>query len=219
MKSRVPELHALYRRFLKKHDSLVFGLEYIPSLEPEMSDDVDAFVMCNGIAPGSVSWQVSRYIESIVSAHSAMNILEIGVNAHPENSMTKAILENCARGSKYFGIDLEERNVDGIKVADGVQWVIARGDSSRFDDVCDALMKLNMKPLDMLVIDGLHSVNQVVRDFRYASLVKHGGIVLMHDILDHPGGRLVFDAVDSTVFTKEVLCPEGDWGLGILTRC
>jgi predicted O-methyltransferase YrrM len=63
---------------------------------------------------------------------------------------------------------------------------VMRGDS-HLDDTRDAVREYFGGQLDFLFIDGDHSAPSVLRDFElYAPLVRSGGLIAFHDIVDGP---------------------------------
>jgi predicted O-methyltransferase YrrM len=80
------------------------------------------------------------------------------------------------------------------------------------------------QPLDVLLIDGDHSYEGVRRDFElYAPLVRTGGIVAFHDIVDGPDGavggvpRFWREARSSLVDPVEIVHSrdQGGYGIGV----
>jgi hypothetical protein len=49
----------------------------------------------------------------------------------------------------------------------------------------------------------------------YLPIMKKNGIIILHDTTMHPGPFLFMEAVDDTVFKKEILFEE-DYGLGVV---
>ncbi len=156
-------------------------------------------------------WEVTK------SDRGLLSILEIGVHRNGENSSTGVILD--IKQGKYLGVDIEDKSFldepnKGI--------FTFQTDSSNYDDIVRKLEVINYGEivLDFLFIDGWHSVNQVLRDWRFAELLRPGGVAGFHDTNAHPGPYIVFDAIDETLFRKEKFLEEdyGDWGISFATR-
>lgn len=77
---------------------------------------------------------------------------------------------------------------------------------------------INVQNIDFLFIDGLHSINQVVSDWKYTEKLSDIGIVGMHDTNAHPGPYCVYDAIDETIFRKKKYCPNNDWGIAFAEK-
>ncbi len=156
-------------------------------------------------------WKVAK------SDPGLLRILEIGVCRNGEHSSTTQILD--IMDGTYLGVDIEDKSYldepnKGIYTF--------QTDSSNYDDIVRKLEVINHgdTTLDFLFIDGWHSVNQVLRDWRFAELVRPGGIVGFHDTNAHPGPYIVFDAIDETLFHKEKFLEEdyNDWGISFATK-
>ena len=73
-----------------------------------------------------------------------------------------------------------------------------------------------MQNLDILMIDGWHSVHTCVNDWGYVDMLSDGGAVIVHDTNAHPGPIALFSAVDDNLFTKERFCSElNDMGIAV----
>ena len=70
---------------------------------------------------------------------------------------------------------------------DNQKVVIIRSDSQNSSTINKVKKKLKEEKLDVLFIDGNHSYEGVKNDFKlYAPLVRKGGIIAFHDIVDVP---------------------------------
>jgi len=64
---------------------------------------------------------------------------------------------------------------------------LIRGDSHKMETLNKVEKILNGETLDFLFIDGDHTYDGVKKDFEmYSRLVKKGGIIAFHDIVEHP---------------------------------
>ena len=64
---------------------------------------------------------------------------------------------------------------------------LVRGDSSDINTKDQLVEKLYGSKIDLLFIDGDHSYQAVKKDFElYSPLVRKGGIVVFHDIINPP---------------------------------
>ena len=85
--------------------------------------------------------------------------------------------------------------------------------------------RLDGREVDVLFIDGDHSEAGVERDFElYADLVRDGGLVVFHDIVDGPaglvGGVPSFWRRVKTQSAEELVADpgQGGYGIGVLRR-
>ena len=72
--------------------------------------------------------------------------------------------------------------------------------------------------IDLLFIDGWHSVNQCANDWHYTDMLSDNGVVILHDTNSHPGCVALFDAVDENQYAKERHCLEADYGIAVFRK-
>ncbi len=112
----------------------------------------------------------------------------------------------------YRKFALEDQNLE-----------LLRADSHDPDTFAEVERYFGAKPLDYLFIDGDHTYEGVKRDYElYAPLVRKGGIIAFHDIVEHKESRCKVDE-----FWREVKegknCKEfvndfdqGRYGIGLI---
>lgn len=218
---------ALLRRYANiatEHGDPPFGLRYVPSLEPFLSDYADRHFDHTEIKPRGGMFSDNNVVATVMAmaaTHPLKAILEIGCWAKNTRSQSST---DCLCGNKpedcwYVGVDVRDDGRREHIQNHGRRQAFVERDSTDIGYVRDALTKLDILELDILFIDGLHSVKQVAIDWTYAELVRVGGAVILHDINYHAGPRLLFDAVDDRFFSKASVCDaDDDFGLGILRR-
>ena len=86
------------------------------------------------------------------------------------------------------------------------------------DTIRDFLASKGISQLDILFIDGWHSVNTAVNDWRYADLLSPHGIVIMHDTNHHPGPVALCEAIDPKLFEVTKHCLDTDYGIAVIRR-
>lgn len=127
-------------------------------------------------------------------------ILEIGVEQNPENETTTSVfLDTKAKECKYFGVDLKDKSFLQNKEE---EIYTIQTNSSNYAVVIDYLRECGANEIDFLFIDGWHSINQVLTEWEYTSILSEGGIVGFHDINYHPGPKRFFAALDETKWEK-----------------
>lgn len=148
-----------------------------------------------------------------------LTILEIGIARSKEWSSTYHLLSNKMDWDIYIGID---SNPDVHKfIGDwGFQNVINYCENSNNHNIIiEKLNTLGINKIDLLIIDGWHSINQCYNDFKYAEMIKPRGCVLLHDTNYHPGPKTLMECVDESLFKKsKYFEDEVDWGVGVLKR-
>jgi predicted O-methyltransferase YrrM len=82
---------------------------------------------------------------------------------------------------------------------------------SQLDSTVTVVRNLRRGPIDLLFIDGDHSMAGVTSDFRlYSNMVRPGGVVAFHDITGHADVREFFDALPNDKHRFQVA--GSDWG-------
>jgi len=151
---------------------------------------------------------VSWAIESIAPL---TRILEIGVR-HGGTSQLWCELVGNSLGNLVIGIDWH--GADGLGV-NGTNALIHSmsleypwfcpviGDSHDLETVQSVKNITSVKPIDLLFIDGDHSYEGVKQDYHtYRDLVRTGGLIAFHDIVDSELMRLVGHG--TTAFWEEI---------------
>lgn len=203
---------------VKKLPTTISGLLYHPTLEPDFSDDADWTTVCDEV--------VGENLEHIPPIFSESNrrvllntfleirdwcpmILEIGVG-----NSTRIFKEYKKPETTYIGIDRAPILLELNDLTE--DFTIHTTDSSNEEYVFGLMVN---KPLGLLMIDGWHSINQVLLEWRYTKNLVKGGKIVLHDSNYHPGPVTVIDAVDPKQYRKEKYCiGKEDWGITVLTK-
>lgn len=202
-----------------KKETSIWGLSYRPTTEPEISDDDDHASDIKKRAQGKEFSQCNRDV-LLAQMHDGLKcILEIGVNKYPMGvSSTGVILDNKPKGCVYLGIDiLDKSHLDNAE--DNI--FTLQTNSSDHKKVIDRLKELGHRRIDLLMIDGWHSINAVVNDWQYTQWLSDAAVVVAHDTNAHTGPTLLFDAVDESLFDKKRHCTAknkgvfADWGIAV----
>lgn len=142
-------------------------------------------------------------------------ILEIGVNRNGERSMSRILMDERPAQCHYLGVDIDDKSYldDPERLTYTIQC-----SSSEQARVRDKLRSIGVGILDLLFIDGWHSVNQCVNDWRYSDMLSDNGAVILHDTNSHPGCVALFDAVDENLYDKQRFCLTGDYGIAVFRK-
>ncbi len=222
--------------------SIVCGLRYIPTTEPEYSDNDQrifarfdkgfSLPLCLESCKGrneplvhtghSVRKSHVDLIKGSISS-GTMSILEIGVNLYekPSLSTTGAILEKKEDACVYLGIDIEDKSYLNNPNKNINTMLI---NSDRRYEIRNRLLELRVLTIDLLLIDGDHSINMTVNDWCFIEFLSPYGTVILHDTNIHIGPRSLFDAIDETSFKKLKIGTGmtsgkfADYGIGIARR-
>lgn len=196
---------------------MIYGLTHIPTIAPWKNDDSDNY----GFGPYSVQNEVSsrnyETMEREMKTIKPKTIMEIGLNPANQQGLTWAILRNKLPEAIYLGVDIEDRS--GINNKANNVYTL-HSDSAKQEVVRAKLKELGVEKIDLLFIDGWHSVNMVVNDWKYVDMLSDIGIVAIHDTNIHPGPVALLPAIDTNLFTVERLFVDcmDDYGLTIVRR-
>jgi cephalosporin hydroxylase len=112
-------------------------------------------------------------------------VVEIG--SHPGGTL-HAWAQVAARDALVISVDLRPPRWRAVRDLGRRQCVSVTGDSHRADIVDRVRDALGGRRVDFLFIDGDHSYAGVKADFLgFAPLVRVGGLVALHDIIERPG--------------------------------
>lgn len=118
-----------------------------------------------------------------------LSVVEIGSR---EGGTLKLWLDNMEK-ARCVSIDLSEGRPEQVAGHGGLwlEWAKAKGNrfaclekESQDRNIVD-IVEMAMAPIDFLFIDGGHTYEQVKADYdNYGSLVRYGGIIAFHDVVD-----------------------------------
>lgn len=203
---------------VKRKPANVYGLKYLPTIEPAYSDDSDfIFGLRKHVKHEITQQNLDKMREVFLSKRDTCKcVMEIGVHRNAEGSFTHIFLNNKRDETIYLGIDVEDKSF----LDDRSRHIFTlQTDSSNQDLVRQRHRELGNHKIDVLLIDGWHSVNMMVNDWKYVDLLAGDGVVVVHDTNCHPGPVCVFDAVDERFFQKQkFFMKDADWGMAILQR-
>jgi hypothetical protein len=190
------------------------GLRFLPTLEPDLSDDVDTYP--KRASCGHAFTDCARAVVR-EAAGNALVIVEIGVAYDLASTVSLDLMRNKSPGAVYIGIDkVDRRHYQDPDKGIHILW----GDSTDRQPCFDLLDSLERQHIDLLFIDGWHSVRQCLADWRYTERLAPTGTVLLHDTNHHPGPAALFAAIDPAQWDKRQACPAtNDYGIAVVRRC
>lgn len=184
--------------FIKKHDMRFYPKLTVPT---EFSD-------CN-------KSQLIKYFKKV--APHAKAILEIGVHRNGGDSSTWCFLNYKNKETFYFGIDIvdksflndEENNIYTLQE-----------NSSNTEKIMNFVKSTGVEKFDFIFIDGYHSINQVLDDWKFTEYLAEGGIVGFHDTNMHTGSMLFVDHLNPEKYNIEKCCKAWmlDWGISFVSK-
>ena len=145
----------------------MYGLKYIPNLGSAEENDRDAPYSWKNVPQEFSALNHQVIAEQLVSIKDKCDvILEIGVARNGDKSSFKSLVKNKRKEALYLGVDVEDRS-----------WIVnfegnvhfCKTNSSNTEFIMNEIERLSGKrDIDFLHIDGWHSVNQIVDDFKFA---------------------------------------------------
>jgi hypothetical protein len=196
-------------------DDLCCGINHYLNLWPEASetDSVkntysgEEVTECNRIALKEQFLKVRDNCKAI---------LEIGIGRNGDKSFGHVFFSNKKDETIYVGLDIEDRS---WLCECGENIYTIQGNSSNYDENIKIIKeKFNVDEFDFIFIDGLHSLNQVLKDWEYTNLLSDNGIVGLHDTSHHIGPYLFIRNLDKNKWNVvENACPQ-DYGIGFASK-
>jgi len=143
-------------------------------------------------------------------------IVEIGVMRDKKKQNTTEQFLRCKKDDcVYLGIDIEDRSY--IKEL-GKNIHFLQTDSGDLNKIMNYINTHINRKIDILYIDGWHSVNQVGKEIALIDYVNTGGAIGFHDIAYHPGPNTWIDAFSEEYFEVKKYYKDNDYGIGILIK-
>jgi len=200
---------------IKPQPTVLYGLKFFPSLEPECSNDQDSPNWGWPVDALEVSDGNLNVVATVIKrlGTNCQAILEIGVDRNTDRSMSHVLMTHKPKNCKYLGVD-----IDNKRYLDNLSENIFTLQSNSHDKVTvrNRLRQLGVSNLDLILIDGWHSVHTCINDWGYTNMLSEHGAVILHDTNAHPGCIALFNAVDEQIFTKERFCTESnDMGISV----
>jgi hypothetical protein len=203
---------------ISRLDDQIVGLKYRPSIEPGRSDDADFYEEFYRPVPREFSRANQEVLrQALLGVRDLRCIVEIGVQRNPlSESSTGILLRHKPADAVYIGVDIEDKS----HLTDTPRGIYTiKTDSAEHSRIFTLMDRLRLQHIDFLFIDGWHSVNQCVADWKYVERLSPEGVVVLHDTNVHPGPVVLFEAIDEDLFEKKRLCTEGpDWGIAVITK-
>ena len=190
--------------------SNINGLSHLPSFKNESDNDIDWpwFVVSNKIST-EISDANKEALDDIIRKVNVKNVIEIGIARNNARSFTTQLL--YAKKGIYCGIDIEDKTF----LNDSLNRVYTiRANSHDQSTIRSYLNTIGLEKCSVLFIDGWHSVNTVINDWKYTDLLDDNGVVIFHDSNYHPGPHLIIEAIDRSMYRVVKYCDGGfDWGI------
>lgn len=209
----------IHTDFIKK-----YGLKYYPSLANPDDDFRDApFNSGHFKVRIEYSDRDHKVLENttMTLGNNCNLILEIGVARFKKNNnpSTHTLLKNKQPECVYVGVDIADKR---YLLSEGFENIhILQTSSSNINEIMGYIKSISgSERIDLLHIDGYHSVNQVIDDWRFSKYVPKTGAIIMHDTNVHPGPVELIKALDVDLFdiTKYFEDRTDDWGITVIRK-
>lgn len=203
------------------------GIHVAAGLNPTLSQDFFAapfsWMVRDGVSVTDgvgISPQELYFIENLAMAKKSEKIFVIG-NAFGWSTLALAMANP---GSKVLAIDsgADQNTIEGIAVTNkiarraGLQVTTVEATSPR--DV-SRVVREHLGSVDLAFIDGFHSEEQIVLDYRaVAPVLSEDGVILFHDVMFCDLVERFKDITEWHRGWGNVL-PATTTGMGLLTRC
>lgn len=142
-------------------------------------------------------------------------IVEIGVDAYDAPGFTDIFLEHKRPETIYIGIDINDKSY--LNDPDKNIYTIQNSSSNYLENL-EKIKSFGATEIDLLFIDGPHSINQVLDDWEYTNILSNDGLVGFHDTRFHPGPKRFLQALNTDQWEiEENACADKlDWGVGFV---
>jgi len=145
---------------------------------------------------------------------SAKAILEIGVCKNASDSSNYIFFKNKNQNTIYIGVDLLDKSFLNNKEQN---IYTLQTDSSNYEFIMSECAKLGVFEFDFIFIDGYHSINQCIKDWKFVDNLSDHGIVGLHDTSNHPGPLALVENINKDKWNLEVYCFD-DNGIAFFTK-
>jgi cephalosporin hydroxylase len=196
-------------------DDLCCGIDHFLNLWPDAKDEESVINTYSGQEVTECNREALKQ-QFLKVKNNCKAILEIGIGRNGKDSFATVFFENKNNDTKYVGVDIEDRS---WLVDYGENIFTIQGNSSNYDEIVEIIKdKFEIEKFDFIFIDGLHSLNQVLKDWEYTNLLSDTGIVGLHDTSHHIGPFLFIRNLDKDKWDVIENACHQDYGIGFATK-
>jgi predicted O-methyltransferase YrrM len=157
--------------------------------------------------------ECGEFMASIIKMSKYKTVLEIGVF---EGETTQHLIKALPKGGQYVGIDINDYRTDLTRAA------MSTGGKSIDFILGNSLEELNNLPknhFDLIFVDGDHSFEHVLPEFKLVEkLVARGGVIVYHDTIHLDGPRKLVEYAKHFNYNNVTLNTTEGRGISILHR-
>jgi len=157
--------------------------------------------------------EVGQFLASLIKMAKCKAVLEVGV-FHGETS--QHLINALPKGGQYIGIDINDYRTDLTKAT-----MSTGGKSIDFimGNSHNELAKLPSNHFDLIFVDGDHSWESILPEFKLVErLVARGGVIVYHDTIHFDGPRKLVEYAKHFNYNTITLNTTEGRGLSILHR-
>jgi hypothetical protein len=145
---------------------------------------------------------IKTQLNSILAKKNKINVVEIGVcavknNDTINNSTTGLFITNKRKQDFYIGIDIIRRNTWDDN-ENNVYTI--HSPSEYFDENINKLNEMGVNEIDILMIDGWHSMEQLYKEWQYTRILSSVGVVIINSVNLYPGPYYICKSIDDTKY-------------------
>ena len=194
-----------------KEPSPIEGLAFKPQMI-DFNNDEDWSIFTKGYSK-EITQDNYDFVDTLCKRYMSHGIIEIGVSNNGTNSFTNSLLINKPDRIPYLGIDIKDKTRLNNKEK---QVYTIQADSFDQTTVRNYCKEINLDKISILLIDGWHSVNACINDWRYTDMLVPGGIVIFHDTNTHPGPTIIVEAINRSIYdVVKYFEDKPDFGLSV----
>jgi predicted O-methyltransferase YrrM len=157
--------------------------------------------------------ECGAFLAALVKMSKYKTVLEIGVF---EGETTQHLIKALPKGGQYVGIDINDYRTPATKL-----YMAEGGKSIDFilGNSLEELEKLPKNHFDLIFVDGDHSFEHVIKEFKLVEkLVARGGVIAYHDTIHLEGPKKIVEYAAHYKYNTVTLNTTEGRGLSILHR-
>lgn len=157
--------------------------------------------------------ECGAFLAALVKMSKYRSVLEIGVF---EGETSQHLINALPRGGQYIGIDINDYRTNATKAS-----MTSGGKSIDFilGNSLEELSKLPSNHFDLIFVDGDHSWEHIVKEFKLVEkVIARGGVIVYHDTIHLEGPRMLVEYAESFGYKNTTLNTTEGRGLSIIHR-
>ena len=157
--------------------------------------------------------ECGAFLASLIKMSKYRSVLEVGVF---EGETSQHLINALPQGGQYVGIDINDYRTNAAKAL-----MTSGGKSIDFilGNSLDELAKLPSNHFDLIFVDGDHSWEHIVKEFKLVEkVIARGGVIAYHDTIHLDGPRKLVEYAAHYGYKNTTLNTTEGRGLSILHR-